>query len=107
MKLQKNYFKSALVNNKIAEHELNQAKSQKSNQLKENKRKNNDRNWTFSTKAKSHKKMPTYCRHSKFESDVQKNIAQATKSNVRCLSRFIASGVLHNVFGILGGNIET
>ena len=58
----------------------------------------------FQQKQNHTKKKPTYCRHSKFESDVQKNIAQATKSNARCLSKFIALGVLHNVFGILGGN---
>ena len=39
VKLQKNYFKSALVNNKMAEHELNQAKSQKNNQIKKTKEK--------------------------------------------------------------------
>ena len=37
-------------------------------------------------------KMTTYCRHSKFQSNVEKNhCAGHQKNNVRCLSRFIAS----------------
>ena len=76
VKLQKNYFKSALVNNKMAEHELNQAKSQKKQ----------------SNKRKQKKKTMTVIEHFQQKQNHAKNadLLQAFQVWVRCAKKYCA-----------------